>query len=269
MHNQTTAEAEVGAAPPIAAPATLQDAEAGIATTAEKNTSTRDDSEGADQRLLEPSSCFTGHQLFYVFGLDGLGGMILSAGVNFAIAYAMYTTQDTVKHPIRLFQLPNTLAGDAAVTTFVQCILTWFVELGLVGFDLRQRSVQPIGFFPEPKRPWLRWLFMVPALAGDAEAPPAEEKVTRFAGVASFFQNALRGFFLAVLGFLFLWPIGVGALTALGHKQGGDYTYSDRWVPQAFKAIHGGLLGLFTTPPMAMFWLVKAGWAARHRTNVS
>jgi hypothetical protein len=29
----------------------------------------------------------TGHQKFYIFVLDGLGGMALSAGVNFAIAY--------------------------------------------------------------------------------------------------------------------------------------------------------------------------------------
>lgn len=36
---------------------------------------------------LAPSSRFTGHQLFYVFALDGFGGMAISAGVNFAIAY--------------------------------------------------------------------------------------------------------------------------------------------------------------------------------------
>lgn len=36
---------------------------------------------------LVPSERWTGHQLFYVFALDGLGGMAISAGVNFAIAY--------------------------------------------------------------------------------------------------------------------------------------------------------------------------------------
>lgn len=176
-------------------------------------------------------------------------------------AKAMYTTQNTVKNPIRLFQLPNTLAGDAAVTTFVQCILTWFVELGLVGFDLKQRSVQPIGFVPEPKSPLLRWLFMLPV---DDEPATVDSKSNCFTGLATFFQNALRGFFLAVIGFILLWPIGVGALTALGERQGGDYTYSDRWTPQAFKGIYGGMLGLLTTPPMAVFWLLKAGWTAKH-----
>lgn len=36
---------------------------------------------------LAPSQRFTGHQLFYIFALDGFGGMAISAGVNFAIAY--------------------------------------------------------------------------------------------------------------------------------------------------------------------------------------
>lgn len=36
---------------------------------------------------IEPSEAFTGHQKFYIFVMDGLGGMVLSGGVNFAIAY--------------------------------------------------------------------------------------------------------------------------------------------------------------------------------------
>lgn len=36
---------------------------------------------------LEPSPVFTGHQMFYLFFLDGIGAMILSGGVNFALAY--------------------------------------------------------------------------------------------------------------------------------------------------------------------------------------
>lgn len=46
-------------------------------------------SENAEEKKgrLEPSQRVTGHQCFYIFVLDGLGGMTLSAGVNFAIAY--------------------------------------------------------------------------------------------------------------------------------------------------------------------------------------
>ena len=163
----------------------------------------------------------------------------------------MYTTQDTTKNPIRLFQLPNTLAGDAAVTIIVQCILTWFVEWGLVAHDLSHRSVQPIGFIREPARPILRRLFLLGA---------ANQPSSLFANIA---QQALRGFLLSVLSFALLWPVSVGALTALGMPGGGDYRFEDRWIPQLFKFVLGGTLGLLTTPPMAMFWLVKAGWEAQ------
>lgn len=169
----------------------------------------------------------------------------------------MYTTQDTAKNPIRLFQLPNTLAGDAAVTIITQCILTWFVEMFLVRHDLGNRSVQPIGFIPEPSSPFLRWLFLL-------SSDKAERKVSALrASTVYHLQQALRGFLLAVVGFVLLWPIGVGVLTTLGERDGGDYVYSDRWTPQVFKLVLGGLLGLLTTPLMAMFWLVKAGWEAK------
>ncbi|KPM43284.1 hypothetical protein AK830_g3261 [Neonectria ditissima] len=210
---------------------------------------------------LEPSEKLTRHQLFYVLVLDGFGGMVLSGGVNFALAYVMYTTQDTVKSPIRLFQLPNTLAGDAAVTIIVQCILTWFVEKGLVAYDLSRRSVQPIGFIPKPTLPWQRRLFFLPASDTDIEDRPPS-------GIAAIIQQALRGFLLAVVGFVLLWPAGVGILTALGEPAGGDYTYADRWTPQIFKLILGGVLGLLTTPLMAAFWLIKAGWEGKSQRTV-
>jgi hypothetical protein len=38
-------------------------------------------------KTLEPTTRFSGRQIFYIFGLDGIGAMALSGGVNFAIAY--------------------------------------------------------------------------------------------------------------------------------------------------------------------------------------
>ncbi len=43
-------------------------------------------------RHLTPSQRLTAHQKFYIFVLDGLGGMMISAGVNFAIAYGTFLT---------------------------------------------------------------------------------------------------------------------------------------------------------------------------------
>ncbi|KAF4972488.1 hypothetical protein FSARC_960 [Fusarium sarcochroum] len=231
----------------------------------QRNDAGQNEDEDDGEGRLKPSLQFTGHQLFYVFGLDGFGAMILSGGVNFALAYVMYTTQDTTKNPIRLFQLPNTLSGDAAVTIIIQYILTWFVEMGLVSYDLGKRSVQPVGFIPQPTHRWLRWLFFLPPPSDPSDSevesekePPKQSKIASF--VTTVVQGALRGFMLAVVGFFLLWPLSVGLLTVVGEKDGGDWRYQDRWVPQAFKAILGGVLGLLTTPLMALFWLIKAGW---------
>lgn len=68
-----------GETPVGARPAGRQDLETGTGAAGSEKT-------GASNKLA-PSSKFTGHQLFYIFVLDGLGGMTLSAGVNFAIAY--------------------------------------------------------------------------------------------------------------------------------------------------------------------------------------
>lgn len=174
----------------------------------------------------------------------------------------MYTMQDTTKNPIRLFQLPNTLAGDGAVTIIIQCILTWFVEMGLVSYDLSNRSVQPIGFIPEPSSPWLRWLFFLPSTPPKSEETLPDDEPESGVGsvLSSIVQQTLRGFMLAVVGFLLLWGPCIGILTVFGVRSGGDYLYQDRWTPQAFKGILGGVLALLTTPPMAAFWLIKAGW---------
>jgi hypothetical protein len=159
----------------------------------------------------------------------------------------MYTTQDTATKPILLFQLPNTLAGDAAVTIIVQCLVTWFIESLLVAYDLSNHGVQPLYFGDAPTSPLLRWLFML-----DVPSPP------RF--FPNLLRQALRGFLVAIPSFVLFWPLSVGVLTAIGQPVGGDYLFEKTWTPELFKLLLGGLLGLVTTPLMVSFWLVKAAW---------
>lgn len=188
----------------------------------------------------------------------------------------MYTTQDTTKNPIRLFQLPNTLAGDAAVTIIIQCIITWFVEKAIVSFDLSHQAVQPIGFLERPRNSLLRWFCSVPSSSfdekGDWEAQGGLRVNTGPSGiggrVVALLQEVLRGFSLAVIGFILLWPASIGILTTVGERDGWDYRYGERWTPQIFKGLLGGLLGLLTTPPMAAVWLLKAGWEGHCYQNL-
>lgn len=37
--------------------------------------------------ILPPTEKFSAHQIFYIFVLDGLGSLLISGGINFAIAY--------------------------------------------------------------------------------------------------------------------------------------------------------------------------------------
>ncbi|KAK3945493.1 hypothetical protein QBC46DRAFT_93311 [Diplogelasinospora grovesii] len=211
---------------------------------------------------LPPTDRLTNHQIFYIFGLDGVGAMILSGGINFAIAYAMYTTQNTALHPIRLFQLPNTLAGDCAVTIIIQCIITWLVELILVSRDLASGGVAPIGFVPQPKNRLLRWFMFLDTT--EADTPGSIGGWVFFLGA-----QIARAFVVAVVSFCVLWGPCVGILTTVGERQGGDWVYEKTWVPQVFKLILGGVLALLTTPVFAGVWLVKAGWEHQHQYRIN
>ncbi|KAI1370388.1 hypothetical protein F4677DRAFT_365413 [Hypoxylon crocopeplum] len=211
-----------------------------------------------DDGFKEPTEKFTAHQIFYIFILDGLGAMILSGGINFAIAYAMYATQDVATRPIRLFLFPNTLAGDSAVTVIIQCLITWHIELFLVNRDLRKGGVHPIGFIPEPKGRFLRWFMFL-------DRPEDTHEVRSFVHWLSFLRSQiLRALLIAVAFFPLIWGPSIGFLILSGKWQGDDWYYDKVWAPQVFKLIQGGVLGLLTTPPMVLFWLTRCGWALKN-----
>ncbi|KAL3962835.1 hypothetical protein ACCO45_004358 [Purpureocillium lilacinum] len=224
----------------------------------------------ADGRL-EPTPRMTGHQWFYIFVLDGLGAMALSGGVNFGIAYGHKGAADT---PLRLAQHARRRCGRHH-----HCAVHHHL-VRRVGAR-RARLESPLR---PPHRLGFRSVIVVSVAAAaavvvflpiagsagdevdgsDASTPRPDEVVERVRvnSPVAVLQQALRGFLLAVPSFLVLWPISVGALTAVGRKEGADWVYADRWAPQVFKLVLGGVLGLLTTPLMAMFWLVRAGWEA-------
>ncbi|ROT43785.1 hypothetical protein SODALDRAFT_348419 [Sodiomyces alkalinus F11] len=215
--------------------------------------------------VVTPTTKLTAHQAFYLFVVHGLCAMAISAIINFAIAYAMYTTQDLSRNPIRLFQLPNTLAGDAAVTIIIQCIITWLIERVFVRHDLHNGGVKPIGFVAEPKGRFPRWFMLLNEDNNNNthhDTGPRRNKVrTALANAARFVATqAPRAAAFILASFVLFWPVSVGVLTTIGRKSGGDWVFDDRWAPQIFKAVLGGALALLTTPLMAAFWMVRDGW---------
>lgn len=247
------------AVPPGDSPHSPSDEEAGTAPQPSSSSPLRPESSPAPSPpailLQRPTPSLTPHQIFYIFIIDGLGAALLSGAINFAVAYAMYTTQDTVANPIRLFQLPNTLAGDAAVTIILQNIITWLIELVLVNRDLARGTVAPIGFIAQPSSRALRWFLFLDRKT-EASRPGG-----RAHWISFFFSQVVRALIVAVVCFMLLWGPSVGILTAVGTRSGGDWVFEKTWAPQIFKFVLGAVLGLITTPAFVVFWLVRAGWA--------
>ncbi|KAK4666012.1 hypothetical protein QC763_407585 [Podospora pseudopauciseta] len=245
---------------------------------------------------LPPTNKLTTPQFIYLFLLDGLGALILSGGINFAIAYAMYTAPQYTTSPgtnpdgtpqppdkITLWSFPSTLAGDAAVTIILQCLVTWLIELFLVNRDLKTGGVPPIGMFGSSSllsnNRLVRWLCSLPTTVpvvssgGDEKGGRGrpEEVVVSVspypssgAGILGWggflLGQAARSMLVAVVSFLIFWGPTVGLLIAAGKANGkGDWEYDATWTPQVFKLVLGGVLGLVTTPVMAGVWLVRAG----------
>lgn len=179
---------------------------------------------------------------------------LMFRGIDFQNSGLYKNTND----PVRLFQLPNTLAGDGAVTIFVQCLITWLIESILVTYDVNHGSVRTIGWIREPRNRLLRSFFLLPA------DPLLGASRLTFFGFIPIIQFIIRGLLFGVASFLLFWPICVGILAGIGQRRAdGDYYYDNVWTPQVYKLLLGGLLGLVTGPPMAMFWLVRYGWEAQ------
>ncbi|KAI0532988.1 hypothetical protein GGR58DRAFT_139303 [Xylaria digitata] len=213
-----------------------------------------------DSKYMPPSDHFTLHQIFYIFIIDGIGAAIVAGAINFAIAYALYGLIKNIdQSPVRLFQLPNTLAGDTAVTIFIQFLTTWIAESIIVNRDLKRGGVQPIGFIPEPKWRLLRWFMFL-----DRKEETYNVRSVKH-WLSYFFSQITRSFILAALAFPFIFGVSVGILTALGEREIGDWdwSYPSKWIPEIFKAVQGAVLGLLFTPLMAIFWLSKCGWALK------
>ena len=178
----------------------------------------------------------------------------------------MYTTQTyNDSNLIRLFQLPNTLAGDMAVTIIIQCIITWMVEMVLVNRDLSIGGVQAIGFVPEPSHPLLRWYLFLDL----DEAAPAGGGLGHW--LRFLLGHVLRAFVATLPAFVLLFGPGIGLLTLVGTRipwgSVSDWTYATKWAPEIFKLLLGGVLSLLTGPAFAAFWLVRCGWALQRNES--
>ncbi|KAF9138422.1 hypothetical protein BG015_002392 [Linnemannia schmuckeri] len=191
----------------------------------------------------------TTRHIVYLIVMHTIGAMILDAGINFGLATAMYKNN---KHPVYIWPLPNTLAGDMAVTIIIQQALTWILDRLAVRGDLKKGLVAPLRM-PSDASSLVRWFVGL--------------KDVKAAGKPGFAFHFKRVVVYIVATFLLYWPITIGVLYGLksghvgaavadGAHAAGEFNL---WpFPQIFKAVYSAALGL-TTPFVSYVTLIYEG----------
>lgn len=82
----------------------------------------------------------TSKHILYLIGLQGISPFVLDSVINAALAYAMYRKSNELS----LWRFPQPLAGDFAITTIVQCIITWLLVGIFVRRDIRVENISTI-----------------------------------------------------------------------------------------------------------------------------
>ncbi|KAG0369505.1 hypothetical protein BC939DRAFT_477767 [Gamsiella multidivaricata] len=194
----------------------------------------------------------TTRHVVYLVVMHMIGAMILDGGINFGLATAMY--KNTSK-AIFLWPLPNTLAGDAAVTIIIQQALTWILDRLAVNGDLKKGLVAPLRM-PKNANPVVRWFV---GLEHVGIHKTLKEKIGYY---LNFHGKRIAVLILAT--FILYWPITIGILSGLKiHSIGKDYSSMggdfNTWpLPQIFKGVYGFAVGM-TTPFVSYIALIYQG----------
>jgi hypothetical protein len=182
-----------------------------------------------------------------------IGAMILDGAINFGLATAMYkNTSD----PITLWPLPNTLAGDAAVTIIIQQALTWVLDRLAVGGDLKKGLVAPLTM-PKNANAVVRWFVGLNEVR--LHKKTLGEKIRYNINF-----HGKRIAVLIVVTFVLFWPITIGILSGLKiHGIGKDFSdlggdFNVWPMPQIFKGVYGFAVGM-TTPFVSYIALIYQG----------
>ncbi|KAG0213146.1 hypothetical protein BGX28_004972, partial [Mortierella sp. GBA30] len=169
------------------------------------------------------------------------GAMVLDGIINFALATAMYKN---TSNPVMIWVLPNTLAGEAAVTIIIQTTLTWILDRLAVAGDLKKGLVAPLRM-PRNPHPWFEWFVGL----DDVPVYAATHK-KRIRHALEF--HGKRIVVLILMTFLVFWPLTIGMLTWMrGNGIGkdpsplsGDF---NAWpFPEIFKGVFGFATGIIT-----------------------
>ncbi|SNX82570.1 uncharacterized protein MEPE_01276 [Melanopsichium pennsylvanicum] len=223
-------------------------------------------------------------QWWYIFFAQSFIAAIISGGINFGVAVAMYRK----KNDVDLWTFSKqTVAGDMGVTVIIQQIVSFIITSSLVHHDLYAGPIGPLrrpwppllhlASTPQPQGSWLGvrmpqdvdadakplymgkaegkgkisgywWWFVRTVLTGSERNDLLAAGISWRQRLERLVWTAAQGFFLCVLTFWWYWPIAIAIVAPIyGGKQ-----LAHTWVPPIIKLLYGAIMSLLTNPIMAL-----------------
>lgn len=227
------------------------------------------------------------HAFVMLVVYEGILNFIIDFGINFAIAYGMYKGRSK---PVTLWKFPHTFSGDCALSTFIQVVITWFVEELLVGWDFYNGKSCDLSFWKVPNR-GRGWLWKYLEVENDPKHSSEYGKGSKdrlakpkfktflkdliinypnrgilFNLIFFTFKKVLRAILLAIPIWIVIWPIMMGVMASIGTKAGGiEYTFGNYPTPQIAKGIYAGILGMTSTPIIMAFIILRYQWQKEYQ----
>ncbi|KAH9820607.1 hypothetical protein DFH28DRAFT_1120936 [Melampsora americana] len=226
----------------------------------------------------------TGRQKFYIIVLQMLGAALLDGAFNFGIGCAMYLNATSVRVWILT---ENTVAGDMAITIFIQGILTFCIASGMVHVDLRKNKVEAFEY-PWPDTGWgsikkkdpegTDWKIVkywrkfnndqgfsrgLHFFSGSDVNDIFNRKLTGRQFLKRLSWSIWKGSVLSVIYFFILWPISIAIVAPIWqHKN-----LAGTFVAPIIKGVYGAVYGLIQNPVCAMIAMGSEDSVRHHRAE--
>ncbi|KAG0141197.1 hypothetical protein CROQUDRAFT_664159 [Cronartium quercuum f. sp. fusiforme G11] len=213
-----------------------------------------------------------------------IGAAALDGLFNFGIGCAMYLNATSV----RIWILAeNTVAGDMAITIFIQGILTFCIASGMVHVDLRKNKVDAFPY-PWPDTAWgtvakkdpeaTKWLVVkwwrkfnndqgfsrgLHFFSGSDVNDIFNRKLTGRQFLQRLCWSVWKGSVLSVIYFFILWPISIAIVAPIWeHDQ-----LAGKFTAPLIKAVYGAVYGLIQNPVCAMIAMGSEDSVRHHRAE--
>lgn len=228
-------------------------------------------------KCKSPTLTLTYKQLAYIILIQGFIASLISFGINYGIAVAVFKNPNN--DTPTMWQFPVPIAGNFGVLAIIEMVLIYVLDGSLILMDILNGLIEPIHpdntaiskYWPTNKRSrnninnfnsssknesitynrlydphwWLR----------PPELIVLPESINEKSWSSRIYISFIRSIPWIIVGFFLTWPLFVGVSYAIW----GNSNYNSYPQPQFMSATYGGVLILLTNPWLALVTLVYMG----------